>query len=103
MTPAELEAMMLFLAHHKPMFDAFCRDMGVEPGRIAKAIAKEHATRINDSLQIELDEAREALKWALDMTPSPCRCMTFSTPPHVCKGHRALAGLRAETPASDGV
>ncbi len=57
----------------------------------------------NERLKAACAEKDDALAWALSMDPSPCRCMTFSTPPHVCKGHRALAGLRAETPASDGV
>ncbi len=32
----------------------------------------------------------EALKWAMDKEPSPCRCIPFATPPHVCVGHRAI-------------
>jgi hypothetical protein len=38
------------------------------------------------------DMASGALKWAMAMEPSPCRCMDFATPPHVCRGHEALAG-----------
>ena len=34
----------------------------------------------------------EALEWAMEKTnPSPCRCMPFARPPHVCLAHRALA------------
>lgn len=32
----------------------------------------------------------DALEWALAMEPSPCRCMGFATPPHVCRGHKAI-------------
>jgi hypothetical protein len=32
----------------------------------------------------------EAVEWTLGMNPSPCRCISFATPPHVCIAHRAL-------------
>jgi hypothetical protein len=31
-----------------------------------------------------------ALKWAMEKEPSPCRCLPFATPPHICVGHRAI-------------
>ncbi len=36
----------------------------------------------------------QALEWAMDKEPSPCRCMDFATPPHVCRAHKALAEWR---------
>ena len=50
------------------------------------------------TLERELNAANErikrlewALEWTLGMKPSPCRCMSFATPPHVCIAHKALA------------
>ncbi len=39
-------------------------------------------------------QVAEALTWCLEKEPSPCRCMDFSTPPHVCTAHLALASLQ---------
>lgn len=44
------------------------------------------------------EQLAEALEWALDKEPSPCRCVSFSIPPHVCTGHRALTTYRANHP-----
>lgn len=33
----------------------------------------------------------DALMWSLDKDPSPCRCIDDSTPPHICKGCKAIA------------
>jgi hypothetical protein len=34
----------------------------------------------------------DALEWAMEKTsPSPCRCLPFAKPPHVCVAHRVLA------------
>ncbi len=35
-------------------------------------------------------ELVDALKWALEKEPSPCRCLPLATPPHVCVAHKAL-------------
>lgn len=40
-----------------------------------------------------IQAAREALRQALSTTPSPCRCLRFSEPPHVCNICAALAQL----------
>jgi hypothetical protein len=47
---------------------------------------------IIDTFRERCARLEEALQWAMQMEPSPCRCMDFATPPHVCKGHEALAG-----------
>lgn len=39
-------------------------------------------------------ELAEALDWCLAKEPSPCRCVSFATPPHVCIAHAALAGAK---------
>lgn len=49
------------------------------------------ATKERDEIREVGGELANALEWAMEMDPSPCRCMTFATPPHVCLGHRALA------------
>lgn len=43
-----------------------------------------------------------ALEWAMGMEPSPCRCLDVATPPHVCRGHRALEAYRAKHPRKEG-
>lgn len=43
------------------------------------------------------DRLMEALKWALGKEPSPCRCMDFAAPPHVCTAHRAIEAYNAAT------
>jgi len=48
-----------------------------------------------EALSAGLKGCVEALNWCLGMDPSPCRCMDFATPPHVCFAHRALEGATA--------
>jgi hypothetical protein len=43
------------------------------------------------------DDLALALNWAMEMRPSPCRCVEFATPPHVCLGHAALAAYLSLT------
>lgn len=43
-------------------------------------------------LKAEIERLRGALQWAMDKDPSPCRCIDFATPPHVCPAHKALSG-----------
>ena len=38
-----------------------------------------------------IEELAVALKWAMEKEPSPCRCLDFATPPHVCVAHKALS------------
>lgn len=33
----------------------------------------------------------DALEWAMEKEPSPCRCLDFADPPHVCMAHKAIA------------
>lgn len=53
----------------------------------------ERAQRQRDTWRTALSNARQALVWAMNMEPSPCRCLDFSTPPHVCIGHKAIREL----------
>lgn len=43
-----------------------------------------------DDLRNYADSLFIALQWAMDKEPSPCRCMDFATPPHMCRGHKML-------------
>ncbi len=47
--------------------------------------------RCADGLAARIKTLEEALQWAMGMQPSPCRCLDFSSPPHVCIGHKALS------------
>lgn len=42
-----------------------------------------------------LTELATALKWCLHKEPSPCRCVDFATPPHICTAHRAIKKIEA--------
>lgn len=46
LTLAEFEALCLFLAQRKPMWDAHCLDMAVDPDEIARELARAHAERV---------------------------------------------------------
>ena len=46
--------------------------------------------RERDQLRAEVAALRDALQWCLEKEPSPCRCVGFASPPHVCVAHRAL-------------
>ena len=62
----------------------------LQQGSLSPAWTKTIAGIVDD--HSGLREMAEALEWAMGKTnPSPCRCMPFATPPHVCKGHIALA------------
>lgn len=39
--------------------------------------------------------AKEAVEWCLGMSPLPCRCLDFATPPHVCVAHKSIAQIEA--------
>jgi len=54
----------------------------------AKLAASEKALRESENTNAQMIEA---LTWALAKEPSPCRCIRFSTPTHVCVAHKALA------------
>lgn len=59
------------------------------------SVKPEFVRRIQDDATAELVAA---LEWALDKEPSPCRCISFATPPHVCAAHRAIAAANRITP-----
>ena len=49
-----------------------------------------------DACQQEVWRLRDALEWAMSaVNPSPCRCVSFVEPPHICIGHTALASTPA--------
>ncbi len=48
------------------------------------------------------NELCDALQWCLECSPSPCRCIPFSTPPHVCVRHRILAHHAPQPPHVEG-
>ena len=54
---------------------------------------------------IQADATNEliaALEWTLAKEPSPCRCMEFATPLHVCVAHKALAAAMANAEVTEG-
>lgn len=74
-----------------PRTDAYYRGkthQNLRTAEFAEMLEKEGVAK--DALIAEL---REALKWTLSKEPSPCRCLDFATPPHVCIAHKALAKL----------
>ena len=60
-------------------------------------VKPEFVRRIQDDATHELIAA---LQWAMAKEPSPCRCMDFTTPPHVCVAHKALAAAMANATLS---
>lgn len=75
------------VGHRCGSFDGMAHEVKLLP------TAEAALSPTSSPLIADVKAAAVALEWALAMVPSPCRCVSFSTPPHVCTGHRALARL----------
>ena len=68
------------------------------PDKVKERRATMREVAANAALFAAAPDLLEALKWALSKTnPSPCRCLKFANPPHICVAHKAIAKAEGRT------
>lgn len=61
MTAPELETLLLMLAKHHAVFAALCRDMGVQPDAIGRALVAMHREAVAEACEEMLPVVRDSV------------------------------------------